>query len=63
MEQQRLSVYLENLATTLGSREQLAVVEFALALLIRLIMNDHITQGMFWVIGTGVGSKCCKGCN
>jgi T-complex protein 1 subunit alpha len=29
-----LSVYLENLATTLGSREQLAVVEFALALLI-----------------------------
>jgi T-complex protein 1 subunit alpha len=29
-----LSVYLENLATTLGSREQLAVVEFALALLV-----------------------------
>ncbi|CAK9196959.1 unnamed protein product [Sphagnum troendelagicum] len=29
-----LCVYLENLATTLGSREQLAVVEFALALLI-----------------------------
>ncbi|CAM6035794.1 unnamed protein product [Sphagnum compactum] len=29
-----LSVYLENLATTLGSREQLAVVEFALALII-----------------------------
>ncbi len=29
-----LSVYLENLATTLGSREQLAVVEFDLALLI-----------------------------
>ncbi|CAM6013941.1 unnamed protein product [Sphagnum balticum] len=33
-EEAALSVYLENLATTLGSREQLAVVEFALALLI-----------------------------
>ena len=29
-----LSVYLENLATTLGSREQLAIAEFAEALLI-----------------------------
>ncbi|KAJ7555079.1 hypothetical protein O6H91_05G021500 [Diphasiastrum complanatum] len=29
-----LSVYLENLATTLGSREQLAIAEFAAALLI-----------------------------
>ena len=29
-----LSVYLENLATTLGSREQLAIAEFAEALLV-----------------------------
>lgn len=29
-----LSVYLEHLATTLGSREQLAIAEFADALLI-----------------------------
>ena len=29
-----LSVYLENLATTLGSREQLAIAEFAESLLI-----------------------------
>lgn len=29
-----LSVFLENLATTLGSREQLAIAEFAEALLI-----------------------------
>ena len=29
-----LSVYLEHLATTLGSREQLAIAEFAEALLV-----------------------------
>lgn len=30
-----LSIYLENFATTLGSREQLAIAEFADALLVR----------------------------
>jgi T-complex protein 1 subunit alpha len=40
-----LSVYLENLATTLGSREQLAVVEFALALLVIPKVNlAHLLQ-------------------
>jgi T-complex protein 1 subunit alpha len=40
-----LSVYLENLATTLGSREQLAVVEFALALLvIPKVILAHLSQ-------------------
>ncbi len=45
-----LSVYLENLATTLGSREQLAVVEFALALLvIPKVILAHLSQLSIWI--------------
>ncbi len=32
-----LSVYLESFATTLGSREQMAIAEFADALLVRVL--------------------------
>jgi len=48
-----LSVYLENLATTLGSREQLAIAEFAEALLVipkvsPLFFCPCNCDGIFW---------------
>jgi hypothetical protein len=36
-----LSIYLENFATTLGSREQLAIAEFADALLVIPKVSPH----------------------
>jgi chaperonin GroEL (HSP60 family) len=52
-----LSVYLEYLATTLGSREQLAIAEFAEALLIIpkvLITFIHI---FIWLTLLGFGTS------
>lgn len=45
-----LSVYLESFATTLGSREQMAIAEFADALLVRRVegvqsLRTAIMQG------------------
>ena len=45
-----LSVYLEYLATTLGSREQLAIAEFAESLLIIPKVGDKRSLILFYLI-------------
>jgi TCP-1/cpn60 chaperonin family len=46
-----LSVYLEYLATTLGSREQLAIAEFAEALLIiPKVLDTYIHIFFSWLV-------------
>lgn len=71
-----LSVYLENLATTLGSREQLAIAEFAESLLIIpkvIIIQLQIPSFIFIWAGSfprthselvnlpGTRRECCQG--
>lgn len=51
-----LSIYLENFATTLGSREQLAIAEFADALLVRLGTCCWNDSGLL-LFGACAGSK------
>jgi hypothetical protein len=41
-----LSIYLENFATTLGSREQLAIAEFADALLVGRCCWMHLPAAL-----------------
>lgn len=64
-----LSVYLENLATTLGSREQLAIAEFAEALLIipKVCKNQSVMPTSRCLYQQLVLSDsqvyCCHGCS
>ena len=52
-----LSIYLENFATTLGSREQLAIAEFADALLtIPKTLAVNAAQVRLWLHVSSVGS-------